>query len=698
MLIIAIHIRNLLPHWMLTIVFCCSAMLSVLAYAKPTPTQTEITRLQKLGESQPEQAIKQLQTLQQQLPIDAIQTDRRNLLLVQIPLYIDTGNKEQAKALIAGLMKIGNQFDDPVANIMAMNFQAKILQDEGKYGEGLAVIEQTFVSVKLSDDNLLINQVESRAGELYSLIGNFQTALQHQLSALNALDSIKENSWQSDLLRAKTLNSVGRLYLSLKDDDMALSYLAKARVLAQRLDAPALVASIANNNGYAYADLEQWTSAIAAYQESLFIARKVDNRAAEAKSLGNLADASLNQGNYSACVQYSQQSMDIAHKDGITITEGIAHLNLGVCRMYMGQVAKGVAEAKLGVDFVRKTNAKPVLEGMLSDLSKAYEKVGLYQDSLKILREKDQITSGLFQAARDRTIIEMKVHYDLTQRQKEIEKLEQKNTLQHVEIENKNLQRIISILTIIGIAATAIGLFLLYRKVRRSNQRLRAANLKLKYQSTRDPLTGLLNRRAFQNVMESFDQKTERRVADMNGLHDVLVLLDIDHFKYVNDTYGHPIGDVVLIELSKRLQNILREKDMLMRWGGEEFLIYLYRVPAEKVSQIIQRELAVVGGTPVKQNDVDDAIVPVTISAGYILMPLPGIGETALSWEKAMQLVDVALYMAKTNGRNQAIGVTSVKGSKEQINALIEGDLQGAVENGTVVLQRIAGPATEQKM
>jgi len=169
--------------------------------------------------------------------------------------------------------------------------------------------------------------------------------------------------------------------------------------------------------------------------------------------------------------------------------------------------------------------------------------------------------------------------------------------------------------------------------------------------------------------------------------------LDIDHFKHINDTYGHAIGDLVLVELGKRLHTILREKDMLMRWGGEEFLIYLHGLPLERISHVIERTLTVVGGTPVEHNDNP---ITVTISIGYILIPLPGIEETELDWEKALQLSDVALYMAKSGGRNQAIGIVRADGSKEQIAALVASDLQGAAENGVVTLQRIAGPVATQ--
>ena len=384
---------------------CTVALLTGLcfgAHAAPPSIHAEIDRLQRLSESHPDQAIKQVDELLKQLPLDAPATDRRDLLLLQIPLEILKGNKDHAKKLIESLRVFGDQYLDQTARVMAMNYQSKLLGDEGKYGEGLTTIEQAFAITKLSNDGLLINQVETTAGGLYSSIGNFQAALQHQLNALEALDAIKNSTWKSELLRAKTLNNIARLYLSLKDDDTTLSYLAKAKSAALPLDAPAVMSSIDNNTGYANADLAHWKQAIVAYEDSLNIARKVGDREAEAKSLNNLADASLNQGDYASCLRFATQSIAIARTDGLINTEMVARSNLGVCYMHSGEIAKGVANVKESLEIARKSNAIPATEGMLADLSNAYEQVGMYQEALKTLKDKDQITNELFRVSRDR--------------------------------------------------------------------------------------------------------------------------------------------------------------------------------------------------------------------------------------------------------------------------------------------------------
>jgi diguanylate cyclase (GGDEF)-like protein len=355
----------------------------------------------------------------------------------------------------------------------------------------------------------------------------------------------------------------------------------------------------------------------------------------------------------------------------------------------MGQTAQGTKEVNKSIEFLRNSKAIPQLELMYDDVSSAYKKVGMFKEALNAKDEEQKLATELFHGERDRAVMELQVRFDVNQRQKEIDALEQKNRLQNVEIQNKNLQRVIAILAILVAIAAAVTTFFLYRRVRSSNQRLRKSNQQLQHKSTHDPLTGLLNRRAFEDILKNQYIGTQPLGEQNNALHSILVLLDIDHFKHINDRHGHAIGDLVLVELGKRLQSILREKDKLIRWGGEEFMIYFHGIPIERISHAIGRALEVIGATSF---DHEGHLIKVTISIGYIQMPLPGEFGAGLSWEKATQLCDEALYMAKNAGRNQAIGIQLVPGSEEQIQNFAEIDLHRAIKMGIVVTQNTHGP------
>jgi len=672
-----------LSHFIGVVVFSFSWICSPLLFAAPSSVLAEIARLQDLSETQHDQAIKQLQALLERMPDDATPVDRRELLIALIPLYIEGGDGQQAKMLNASLIAHGRQFNDGVANAMGLIFQAALLKDQGQLVEALGVIEQALVISKKIPEQRLHNEVHSMAGELYANVGNFKLALEHDLVAM---EIIGEGTRQIDLRRAKNLNNISRLYLRLKDQKMAFEYNAKAFELAKKINAKSLVANIANMRGYAFANEEQWQSATAAYGEAYKIASSIGDRHDQMLALNNMADAALNQGKYAFCVDYAQKALDLAQKDGKLDIVAIAYSNLGVCHMDMGLISQGAAEARRGINFSLQTKANPNIESGLGDLAAAYEKAGLYKDALSTLQEQRKLTAELFQAERDKAVSELQVRFNLSERQKQIDVLEQKNKLQEVELENKSLQRIVAFLASIVALAISVAIAWLYRRTRQNNLALQNANVTLAHQSTRDPLTGLLNRRAFQNFMHL--QSTLLQNNNSGGFVNVLILLDIDHFKLINDQYGHAFGDQVLIELGRRLQSILREKDMLMRWGGEEFLIFLHGIPIERVVPVLERALCIVSETPV---EFGNQAVAVSISAGYILQPLPGVVDINLSWEKVLHLSDLALYMAKSGGRNQAIGIDSVQGDIEQMSVLESGDLQRAIELGVVNLRRIDG-------
>jgi diguanylate cyclase (GGDEF)-like protein len=144
-----------------------------------------------------------------------------------------------------------------------------------------------------------------------------------------------------------------------------------------------------------------------------------------------------------------------------------------------------------------------------------------------------------------------------------------------------------------------------------------------------------------------------------------LLLLDIDHFKRINDQHGHAVGDAVLVEVARRLNQTVRGDDLIVRWGGEEFLVVSLRLPAPRVPLLAERLRLAVAGVPI---DSPAGPLAVTMSIGHAHFPLHG--EPAPGWERAVDRVDGALYAAKAQGRNRACAVEPIgDDSPRHINA-----------------------------
>ena len=160
-----------------------------------------------------------------------------------------------------------------------------------------------------------------------------------------------------------------------------------------------------------------------------------------------------------------------------------------------------------------------------------------------------------------------------------------------------------------------------------------------------DALTGAANRRAF---MQYLDVVTDRARRD-DGEASV-VMVDLDHFKRINDTHGHAAGDRVLIETVRAIQACLRERDMLGRLGGEEFAVILPGAPDAAAIGAAERIRGAVEALRLTSDD--GTPIPVTASLGVAALSPAGDLETA---ESLLQKADEALYAAKAGGRNCVI-------------------------------------------
>lgn len=164
---------------------------------------------------------------------------------------------------------------------------------------------------------------------------------------------------------------------------------------------------------------------------------------------------------------------------------------------------------------------------------------------------------------------------------------------------------------------------------------LQAERAKMQALAERDGLTGLYNRRASEQLLTNLVAAPDTS--------DALILFDIDHFKTINDTHGHPAGDEVLRQIARRCEALLRRDDVFARWGGEEFLLLVRGARGEGIVQIADTMRMAIAATPIEPAGT------VTASFGVALFrPL----DTLATW---LQRSDEALYAAKAAGRNRVV-------------------------------------------
>lgn len=229
--------------------------------------------------------------------------------------------------------------------------------------------------------------------------------------------------------------------------------------------------------------------------------------------------------------------------------------------------------------------------------------------------------------------------------------------------------------------------------VRARTMDLERANEQLKESSMVDALTGLKNRRYLGMNLPEEEARVLRAFRTLqasgrapSGEDLVFLLVDLDHFKTVNDTWGHAAGDLVLKQASEAIRAATREADTVARWGGEEFLVIARRAD-RRTGEVIARKIL---------EEVSGRVYPVangqelrlTCSVGFSAFPMLLGDPGAFGWEDVVEIADQCLYAAKRTGRNAYVGVFLEETAPDpEVHARLLPDLPGLVAEGRIQLR-----------
>jgi diguanylate cyclase (GGDEF)-like protein len=386
-----------------------------------------------------------------------------------------------------------------------------------------------------------------------------------------------------------------------------------------------------------------------------------------ARAAVNLSDSYLKSHDYAESLKYSKQALPIAD-EVLTVGETtIASFNEGLAYIGLGEIKAGeklaegaIAEAVAGDNLL-------VAQDLLREYANALEHAGYLMMAIQIYHRYDEMGSKIMTGARQRAFLELSAKFDDERRARELELLRRDNALKAAEMRTQTLRQQFILAGALFVTCICAALVWAFARVRKANDRLR-------FNSERDALTGLRNRRYF-----------NEHVLSVEGAHPVggcVLLADLDHFKRINDTQGHPAGDAVLATVSHRLSAALRESDKLVRWGGEEFLAVLDPITPEQADRTVERLLHAVRRDPVLWNG---QAIKCTISIGYACFPMAG-SDMEISLESAIGLIDKALYEAKRRGRNRACLIRAVSAQNKQELTILCDDFESAAADRRIQL------------
>ena len=192
---------------------------------------------------------------------------------------------------------------------------------------------------------------------------------------------------------------------------------------------------------------------------------------------------------------------------------------------------------------------------------------------------------------------------------------------------------------------------------------LQRKNLELQEISFTDPLTGVWNRRYLEEiltaeagqVLRNYERARGSDIRKLDHRDLIFIMVDVDFFKEVNDLHGHPAGDRLLQRVAERLSRVVRKSDVLVRWGGEEFLIMSRSADPSGTPAFCERVLEIMAA---ETFDLGHGVrVRKTCSVGWAPFPWSRTAYDAVCAEEMIELADTALYRAKAGGRNQGVGI-----------------------------------------
>ncbi len=651
-----------------------------LAFAQ-SPLDSEIAQIRELVRFVPEKALVQLQQME---PVarSAPPLTRAEFLAQLSLTHRSLGKHDVALALAEELHDFGRAQDNKIIIAKGLLTKAYVrsAMNERQVSHELAFEAEKLAST--TSDMVLRVQSTITAGQSYAEQGNYPVALVRLQSAVELAQKVENDK----VPLASALNALTLFYTQVREYDKAWETLGETFEVSETLNSPGRMA-IANNTEYGLAvDTQQYKRGMRALLANLELTRKIGAKRMIATTLVNLSDINLKLHDFPAALRFANEASAAARDANDDANEATARINAGQAYMGTNKVAEGKKSFAQGMAYYEKTGDKPELQALLTEYGEALERVGDYQGAVEAYHRERQISNELFESQRKKTMWELQEKYDTEKKKRQIEQLSHENQAKGAELNARRLQQRIWWLLAVVFALAAVIVGLLYRKVRQANAQLEVKNLELKAQSSLDPLTALYNRRHFQEYMRTHNQ-VERRGANGEDIVGALFLLDVDHFKHVNDTYGHAAGDAVLKMIAESLRIALRETDMIVRWGGEEFLAFLPAIPRNGVEEIARRILNCVSSQPVP---FQDHMIHVNVSVGFAPFPLAP-GGVPLPWERAVNLVDMALYLAKAHGRNRAYGVRGFSNFEQTSMEAIEQNLEQAWRAGFVDLTLVLG-------
>ncbi|WP_374674779.1 diguanylate cyclase [Ideonella sp.] len=598
---------------------------------------TVVQALREHGYASPADALQRLRSAA--APADAEGTAWDRVGWRAASLMADMAWRVNDPAVHAGAMqRLRHLADDPAcAPCRAALLLRQVQQDESVENAPWADLLARLSALPEPADAALRVEWRLARAMAHSMLGDYDSAI---ADAVHATEVAASHHLPAD--RVEALSALAVVSANRRDLPRAVGYVREGIALAREIGFEHALVRLLVDLSYSLAAQKESRERRQVLEEVLRLAeRRPGQEQVQMNALINLAALGNDTGQYARAAEFARRAERLADREVDPNGHAFALVNRGVAWVHLGRHDEGLALVRTAVEIAERTGNQRELADLVEQQVAALEAAGRPQEALQALRRWVKLDQALTTTQREQAVARLQEQFAAQQRAREIEHLKSDKARQDAELQLRTWREIAWALAALAVAWLA---FATWKRLSRSRQDV----ARLSAESLHDPLTGACNRRFGEGLLQRLEQDNaalppaRRRAVS-------LLLLDVDHFKRVNDTHGHAAGDAVLVEMTRRLAEVLRDGDAIVRWGGEEFLLVLPGTDATGLRAVAERVLAALGSAPM---DLPGGTpLPVRASAGGVSFRA-GRGQPWAAW---LAQADAALYLAKAQGRNQVV-------------------------------------------
>lgn len=551
--------------------------------------------------------------------------------LIQIELLLSTDNITKASLIYDEVSNNPLILTDEELTIRFQIVDMQIRQSSGNLEDAPSVYADLLEKAVAQDDLALSGKIYMAVGLSQYIDGLYVDAIQSYILAYGAyeLANVTDN-------QAKILTTIGNIYADQEQNNEAIEYFEKAIRLSEQTDDKLLQATLYFNIGLALKNNEKFLDAKRNMLISEALSEEIGDDLGKIYATLGIAFIELELEEWSSALALFKSALPFVVESGNQRLQ--LDTQLGITKSYANLQDFANAEKTLvkSKALLNGLNGNVVQLNYLKVAIDVYAEQDRYKEAFSLLREKSELENAMNKEMKEKELQSFQVKYDTELTEKRNENLLIQNQLQALKIseheEREKLRN--TVITLVILLLLLVLVFLVFQIKNRNH---------FKVMASRDFLTNAPNRRAvIEYATVLFDE------AIKNDMPLFIAIVDFDHFKALNDTYGHDAGDNVLRSFAKACTEALRKEDGFGRYGGEEWLLVLPGIEGKQVEAIFER-------LKKAMNELDINGIPPRKNITF------SMGAAAIDVEKDKNLTDIIaradqlLYMAKEQGKNRLV-------------------------------------------